>query len=329
VEIQFHRASGRGAVRTVALSGRGESLLLAAAALTVVAFCSLWFTVPAVALQRLRAGDARALERETRVVRTAWGRTRDSALALRERALVSGDALNRIAFLYGLTPSEWPRVLDPDRGLLVSEDPAATTEAMGLYLRALDRARETIARRDQEAPDVAAAVPVILPVAAGLFEPAAVFGPRTSPWTGREEFFPGIEIAAPAGSTVVAAGAGTIAFTGRIRPSPAGWLWRLGNLVVVSHGQSGATLYGHLSKVEVRRGAKIARGDRLGVVGTTGWALSPMVHYQYWHPGPEGLHPTDPLYCILDRRMERGLASLPRMWATKFPGGIESLPGVP
>jgi murein DD-endopeptidase MepM/ murein hydrolase activator NlpD len=269
-----------------------------------------------------------ALSSETRRVEDAWSGVRDAALRLRERAAFSGDTLTRIAYLYRVEPSEWPRVLDPDRGLLASDDPASVAAALPLYLRALERGRGVIAAREERDPSGARAVPAILPVSATLFEPAAVFGPRTSPWTGREEFFPGIEIAAPAGSPVVAAGGGTVVFTGRVRPRPAGWLWRLGNIVVVSHGDAGATLYGHLSKVEVRRGAKVSRGDRLGVIGATGWALSPMVHYQYWRRGEDGLHPTDPTYALLRRRLDLPLVSLPRMTATRFPGPIEQLPGV-
>ncbi|HEY7862190.1 MAG TPA: hypothetical protein VIE39_00930, partial [Thermoanaerobaculia bacterium] len=73
---------------------------------------------------------------------------------------------------------------------------------------------------------------------------------------------------------------------------------------------------------------QVARGDRLGLIGTTGWALSPMLHYQYWRRGEEGLHPTDPSYAFLMRRLDLPLASLPRMTATRFPGPIEDLPNL-
>lgn len=329
MEIQFHRASGRGAVRTIVLGPRGERAVMFAAAALVLMLSSLWITVPAVAVQNLRAERSAELAAESGRVATAWNAVRDTALRLRERAVASGDTLNRIAFLYRVPAAEWPRVLDPDRGLIASDDPLAIAGALPLYLRALERGRDVLLDREERDPSVSTDVPAILPIAATLFEPAAMFGPRTSPWTGREEFFPGIEIVAPAGTPVVAAGGGTVVFTGRVRPRAPGWLWRLGDIVVVSHGEAGATLYGHLSKVEVRRGRKVARGDRLGVIGATGWALSPMVHYQYWRRGEDGLAPTDPSYALLRRRLDLPLASLPRMLGTKFPGPIEALPGVP
>jgi murein DD-endopeptidase MepM/ murein hydrolase activator NlpD len=154
------------------------------------------------------------------------------------------------------------------------------------------------------------------------------FGPRVSPWTGTEEFFAGMDLAAPAGAPVIAPAAGTVVFAGRVPASVNSRLWRFGNLVVVTHGPSGATVFGHLGKVEVRGGERVRRGQRLGTVGTSGWTMSPGLHYELWRPGPEGLAPTDPRFAMLDLRLPGHDVSLEKMRATSAPGPQETLPGL-
>jgi murein DD-endopeptidase MepM/ murein hydrolase activator NlpD len=101
----------------------------------------------------------------------------------------------------------------------------------------------------------------------------------------------------------------------------------LGNLIVLSHGASGATVFGYLSEIDVRRGQRVARGQRLGAVGATGWAISPRLHYEYWRPAEGGLRPTDPLFAVLDHRLGRKPLSLDQMLATSAPGPLDPLPG--
>jgi murein DD-endopeptidase MepM/ murein hydrolase activator NlpD len=161
-----------------------------------------------------------------------------------------------------------------------------------------------------------------------LVEPSAYFGPRVSPWTRAEEFFPGIDLAAPAGSAVIAPADGTVVFVGHAPARPVSRLSRFGNLVVLRHGAAGVTLYGHLKQVAVRRGQRVRRGETLGTVGSTGWAVSPGLHYEYWRESGGRLAPTDPQFAILDRALGRREASLEKMRATSATGAIEPPPGL-
>ena len=120
---------------------------------------------------------------------------------------------------------------------------------------------------------------------------------------------------------------GTVVFAGKIPPSTNSRLWRLGNLVVVSHGPAGATVYGHLGKIEVRRGQPVRRGTRLGTVGSSGWTMFPALHYEYWRPGEDGLAPTDPRFAMLDLRLPAHDISLEKMLATSAPDSVEAPPG--
>jgi len=327
MELQFHPKSGRGTVWTLSAGPRGErALLTLAGALLLLALSLLW-TVPVV-IARLLRHEARAdIESETRTLRASERSVVERASELKRNALALGDRLNRIAFLYEVPAPNWPRALDPERGLLERAGTERLAQGLEWYLRALERARALLEERERADPELARRVPSLLPVSASLFEASALFGPRVSPWTGEEEFFPGVQLAAPEGSPVIAPADGRVAFVGRVRPTPAGWLWRLGTVVVISHGRGGATLYGHLSRVDVRRGQRLARGDSIGAVGATGCAMAPQLHYALWRFDGPSLRPTDPLFAVLDYSLDRELVSLDRMAATSLPEPVERLPG--
>jgi murein DD-endopeptidase MepM/ murein hydrolase activator NlpD len=86
-------------------------------------------------------------------------------------------------------------------------------------------------------------------------------------------FHTGIDIAAPFGTTVTAAAPGVIVAVGH---SSIGY----GNYVVIGHGGGIMTLYGHLLETDVTVGATVARGQRIGLEGSTGWSTGPHVHFE-------------------------------------------------
>ncbi|MFZ8825446.1 MAG: M23 family metallopeptidase, partial [Candidatus Caldipriscus sp.] len=53
-----------------------------------------------------------------------------------------------------------------------------------------------------------------------------------------------------------------------------------GNVVVINHGRGIKTLYAHLSKILVREGQKVRRGQIIGLVGSTGKSVAPHLHYE-------------------------------------------------
>jgi murein DD-endopeptidase MepM/ murein hydrolase activator NlpD len=63
-----------------------------------------------------------------------------------------------------------------------------------------------------------------------------------------------------------------------------------GDIVVVDHGGGYATAYAHLSRRGVRAGAQVRRGDRIGLVGRTGNATAPHLHYEVRRDG-EAVNP--------------------------------------
>lgn len=200
-------------------------------------------------------------------------------------------------------------------------------ERLPAYLAALDRGLAILAAREAASPELATRCPSRLLLTSAEVAPAAFFGPGVSPWTGEEEFARGVDLAAPLGAAVLAPGNGTVLFAGRLPRLSGRRLWQLGNLAVLSHGPAGATLYGHLSRVDVRRGDRVRRGRRIGTVGRSGWALSPRLHYELWRGERGRLRPTDPLFSMLDRPFDSPALSLQKMLTTSAPGPLEPLPG--
>lgn len=85
----------------------------------------------------------------------------------------------------------------------------------------------------------------------------------------------GVDIAAPKGSPIYAAAAGTV-----IVSRASGWNGGYGNYVVIDHGDGTQTLYGHLSTDSVSVGQKVSRGQQIGGVGNTGKATGYHLHFE-------------------------------------------------
>lgn len=99
------------------------------------------------------------------------------------------------------------------------------------------------------------------------------FGWRTHPIYKTQEFHPGMDFAAPEGVAVYATGDGVVV-------SSDANMQGYGNHVVIDHGYSYKTLYAHMSKLIVRAGEKVKRGQLIGLIGSTGLSTAPHLHYE-------------------------------------------------
>jgi murein DD-endopeptidase MepM/ murein hydrolase activator NlpD len=114
-----------------------------------------------------------------------------------------------------------------------------------------------------------ASTPSIWPVRGWV---SSGFGRRVSPFTGEDMMHGGLDISAPMSTPVKAPAAGTVIAVGPEKS--------LGNVIVVSHGYGFKTLYAHLSKLRVKTGQTVKRGDVIGEVGNTGLSTGPHLHYE-------------------------------------------------
>lgn len=136
----------------------------------------------------------------------------------------------------------------------------AESSAIGQMLRELQAGQHLAPRRKDT---------FRLPVNARM---SSRFGYRVHPIFGDTRLHTGLDFAAGAGTPIRAAGAGRVVWAG-----PRGGY---GNLVAVDHGNGLATLYAHQSRIDVTIGQRVATGEVIGLVGSTGFSTGPHLHFE-------------------------------------------------
>ena len=113
--------------------------------------------------------------------------------------------------------------------------------------------------------------PNIIPVEKKGIRLSSRFGWRINPFSKRKEFHAAIDISGNTGIKIFAPANGIILKTGHDK--------RLGNFIVISHSVEIKTIYGHLSRVQVKEGDEVSRGKKIGLMGNTGLSTSTHLHY--------------------------------------------------
>jgi len=126
--------------------------------------------------------------------------------------------------------------------------------------------------RDKET--MMAAIPAVCPIyVSDLDRVGSGFGMRKDPIDSTMKMHKGIDIAAPTGTKVYAAGSGKVL---KITSSDDGY----GNCIVIEHGYGFVTRYAHLSGFKIKEGDEVKKGDLIGLVGSTGRSTGPHLHYE-------------------------------------------------
>ena len=119
-----------------------------------------------------------------------------------------------------------------------------------------------------------AAIPAIQPISnKDLTRVASGYGWRIHPIYKTQKLHTGMDFTAPVGTEIYATGNGVV---NKIEKDGRGY----GNNVIINHGYGYETLYGHMSKIIVRAGQKVSRGDLIGYVGNSGSSTGPHLHYE-------------------------------------------------
>ncbi len=194
-----------------------------------------------------RVAELEAERRRTAAALAAWlGRRREALARLFERA--------------GLDPADFAEPGDGRGGPLLPPRSEPGSEADVEALLGLLAHTEDLLRR----------LPVTMPVAGARL--TSRFGNRRDPLRAVRAFHAGLDFAAPRGTRVRAPAAGVVRFAGR--------RGAFGRLVEIDHGGGLVTRFAHLSRILVRRGARVRRGEPVGVVGSSGRSTGPHLHYE-------------------------------------------------
>jgi murein DD-endopeptidase MepM/ murein hydrolase activator NlpD len=288
-------------VRSLQVTGRGvqAAIALSLVLCLLVGTFSIGFFV-----KQSHQIRAETLARENRLLAAEVSGMRDSVRALNESIEVLAHKDEQYRVIAGLpTHSDDVKLVGiggPGTPTLesaelyrmnpgVGHDVFATSSDLAMLLRrarllntSMDEAIETL----HSHADRLAATPTIAPASGVL---SSLFSPnRRHPVLRITRPHKGIDIAAPVGEPIMAPAGGTIRFAG----------WKsggYGNTVEIDHGYGYLTRFAHASKIHVRAGQRVERGEMIAEVGATGLVTGPHLHYEVEVNGVE----VDPLNFIL------------------------------
>jgi murein DD-endopeptidase MepM/ murein hydrolase activator NlpD len=140
---------------------------------------------------------------------------------------------------------------------------------LGKKVKAQEQESLALASYFQDQQALLAAAPSIWPVRGWV---TSEYSSRNDPFTGEKTMHEGMDIAAPAGTSVRAPADGTVVFNG----IEGGY----GHVLVIDHGYGLKTRFGHLSRIDVKLGEKVKRGEFVAAVGNSGRSTGPHVHYE-------------------------------------------------
>ena len=163
-------------------------------------------------------------------------------------------------------------------GPLVPQDLVAYLRDSSLNPAFAQRVAQVAARigEARRLDDIANATPLAPPLAVDYRETSG-YGFRVDPFTGRPAFHSGLDMAAFERAPVVATSPGVVSFAG----TKNGY----GYVVEIDHGHGFKTRYAHLRDIQVSRGERVAIGQRIGSMGSTGRSTATNLHYEVWFRG--------------------------------------------
>ncbi len=186
----------------------------------------------------------------------------------------------RLAIVAGLADSTRLGIGGPAPIPAVSDALAAQSDRLSSQLFLLET---QFSRRST----LVAETPTVWPVHGAV---NSGFGVRPDPFTGLPAFHEGVDISTARNEPVLATADGTVLRSG--------WAGEYGKAIAIAHGDRYETLYGHLEETLVREGQKVHRGDRVGLVGSTGRSTAPHLHYEVHVDG----RTVNPLEYILETK---------------------------
>ncbi len=145
---------------------------------------------------------------------------------------------------------------------------------MGAQSKVQEKSYNQLINLAKEKSKMLASIPAIQPISnKNLRRIASGFGYRIDPIYRTRKMHKGLDFSAPRGTKIYATGNGVIKKVKHAR-------WGYGTHIVINHGYGYTTLYGHMSRANVRVGQRVKRGQLIGLVGSTGKSTAPHLHYE-------------------------------------------------
>ena len=185
----------------------------------------------------------------------------------------------RLAFrLAGLTPSSYtPKGGSLGGPLIEAKDPRALAAVLDVDEGFAVRIQHAATNMSEAAAlaDAAAKLPFARPT--NRTAQSSGFGVRFDPFTRRPAFHSGLDFVGGFGVPIYTTAPGVVSFTG-VRSG-------YGNTIEIDHGSGFKTRYAHLQAIGVNAGQRVAVGQRIGAMGSTGRSTGPHLHYEVWVNG--------------------------------------------
>lgn len=185
----------------------------------------------------------------------------------------------RLAFrMAGLSPSTYAQNTGALGGPLIeSKDPRALAAVLDVdedFAVRIQRAARDLSEA-QALSEAAKDLPFARPTAVSA--QSSGFGVRLDPFTRRPAYHSGLDFSGRHATAIYSTGPGVISYTG----GRSGY----GNVVEIDHGHGLKTRYAHLSSIAVRPGQRVAVGQRIAGMGSTGRSTGTHLHYEVWLNG--------------------------------------------
>jgi len=246
--VHAERVEQRQALITAALTGKGDAQQLAMATLAIDPTADRLAADVVKPLVRVEGRQARLASAAQKLV--------DGRLAKAQATLAAMGVAGRVTHARGMG------------GPLID---ASSAEAQAdLKADAQFRTLFQTWKKLDTLQQGAIAIPSVQPVQHLQF--TSNFGIRSDPFRGTAAMHAGVDIPGPVGTPIYATADGIVDHAAR----QGGY----GNMVEINHGKGIATRYGHLSKILVADGTRVARGQLIALMGSTGRSTGPHLHYE-------------------------------------------------
>jgi len=243
--------------------------------------------IMAASIDEAEPRQSRAITSEPYQVTTVGFRARGERLETDQEQTLSEledtvvERSEQVRGVLRLTGVSMPNVDSAEAGMggpLVPQDFVAYLRDSGLNPAFANRVSQVAARisESRRLGAIAGATPLAAPVAVD-YRTTSGYGQRIDPFNGRPTFHAGLDLAAFERAPVVATSPGQISFAG-VRSG-------YGNVVEIDHGHGFKTRYAHLRDIQVQRGDRVAIGQRVGSMGSTGRSTATHLHYEVWFRG--------------------------------------------